>query len=195
MTRLGEEKGFTVLEVLIATAILLAAMSAIGGMLLQSSRIGRSQQLAANMQSDARTSMALILAKLRTAGWDPMSAGILVVQLDTDLGDDISEIETFADLDADGDTDGVNEQVLIRHIEDRIEWRRQVGGPFEILAVHVTNDSDGDGNPEPMFAPDSLTDPTRVVVQITTESADPDPVTGTPMRFTVTSEVVFRKKL
>jgi prepilin-type N-terminal cleavage/methylation domain-containing protein len=195
VTRSGDEKGFTALEVLIATAILLAAMSAIGGMLLQSSRIGKSQQLAANMQSDARTSMALILAKLRTAGWDPMSAGILVVQLDTDLGDNISEIETFADLDADGDTDGVNEQVLIRHIEDRIEWRRQVGGPFEILAVHVTNDSDGDGNPEPMFAPDSLTDPTRVVVQITTESADPNPVTGAPMRFTLASEVVFRKKL
>ena len=195
MTRSGDEKGFTALEVLIATAILLAAMSAIGGMLLQSSRIGKSQQLAANMQSDARTSMALILAKLRTAGWDPMSAGIPVVQLDTDLGDNVSEIETFADLDADGDTDGVNEQVLIRHIEDRIEWRREVSGSFEILAVHVSNDSDGDGNPEPMFVPDSLTDPTRVVVQITTESADPHPVTGTSMRFTVVSEVVFRKKL
>ncbi len=183
------------LEVLIATAILFAAMSAIGGMLLQSSRIGRSQQLAANMQSDARISMALILAKLRTAGWDPMSAGIPVVQLDTDLGDNVSEIETFADLDADGDTDGVNEQVLIRHIEDRIEWRREASGSFETLSVGVTNDSDGDGDPEPMFVPDSLTDPTRVVVQITTESAEPDPVTRAPRRFTVASEVVFRKKL
>ena len=195
MTISGDEKGFTMLEVLIATAILLIAMTAIGGMLLQSSRIGRSQQLAANMQSDARSSLAMIVGKLRTAGWDPMSAGIPVVQLDTNLGDDISEIETFADLDADGDTDGLNEQVLIRHIGDRIEWRREASGSFEILAVRVTNDSDGDGNPEPMFIPDSLTDPTRVVVRITTESAEPDPVTRAPMRFTMASEVVFRKKL
>ncbi len=137
----------------------------------------------------------MIMGKLRTAGWDPMSAGIQVVQLDTDLGDDISEIETFADLDADGDTDGLNEQVLIRHIEDRIEWRREASGSFEILAVGVTNDSDGDGNPEPMFVPDSLTDPTQVVVQITAESSGPQPVTGELIRFTISSEVVFRKKL
>ena len=195
MTTSGNEKGLTLLEVLVATAILVTAMTAVGSMLLQSSRIGRSQQLAANMQADARSSLAMIVGKLRTAGWDPMSAGIQVVQLDTDLGDNISEIEMFADLDADGDTDGLNEQVLIRHIEDRVEWRRQASGSFEILAVGVTNDSDGDGNPEPMFIPDSLTDPTRVVVQITTESARPDPVTPATMRLTVTSEVVFRKKL
>ncbi len=195
MTTPGGEKGFSLLEVLIATGIMLTAMTAVGGMLLQSSRIGKRQQLAADMQADARSSLAMIVAKLHTAGWDPMSAGIQVVQLDTDLGDNISEIETFADLDADGDTDGLNEQVLIRHIGDRIEWRRQVGGSFEILAVGVTNDSDGDGNPEPMFVPDSLTNPTRVVVQITTESAEPDPVTRAPMRFTMVSEVVFRKKL
>ena len=191
----GDEKGFTLLEVLISTAILLTAMTAVSGMLLQSSRIGKMQQLSANMEADARSSLAMIVGKLRTAGWDPMSAGIPVVQLDTDLGDAISEIETFADLDADGDTDGLNEQVLIRHIEDRIEWRRQAGGPFEILAVGVTNDSDGDGNPEPMFVPDSLTDPVRVVVRITTEAAEPDPMTHAPMRFTMASEVVFRKKL
>jgi Tfp pilus assembly protein PilW len=195
MTAPGNERGFTVLEALIASAILLSAMAAIGGMLLQSSRWGRSQQLAASSRSDAQSCLMMILGKLRTAGWDPMSAGIQVVQLDTNLGDNISEIETFADLDADGDTDGVNEQVLIRHVGDIIEWRRSASGSFETLAVGISNDSDGDGTPEPMFVPDSTTDPTRVVVQITAESPEPDPVTQAPMRFTVSSEVVFRKKL
>lgn len=195
MTAPGTERGFTVLEALIASAILLSAMAAIGGMLLQSSRWGRSQQLAASSRSDAQSCLMMILGKLRTAGWDPMSAGIQVVQLDTNLGDNISEIETFADLDADGDTDGVNEQVLIRHVGDIIEWRRSASGSFETLAVGISNDSDGDGTPEPMFVPDSTTDPTRVVVQITAESPEPDPVTQAPMRFTVSSEVVFRKKL
>jgi prepilin-type N-terminal cleavage/methylation domain-containing protein len=195
MTARREERGFTALETLVATAILLVAMTGVAGMLLHSSRMNKSQQLATATQSDARTSMTMILGKLRSAGWDPTSAGIQVVQLDSNPGDGIDEIEAFADLDADGDTDGPDEQVLIRHIADRIEWRRSAGGSFEILAVDMSNDSDGDGTPEPMFVPDSTTDPTRVVVQVTAESAEPDPVTHAPIRVTLASEVVFRKKL
>jgi len=194
MTASGNARGFTILEALIAVTILMIAMTAIAGMLLRSSQLGRSQQLAASSRSDARSSLSMILGKLRTTGWDPMSAGLQVVQLDTNLGDNISEIETFADLDADGDTDGINEQVLIRHVGDIIEWRRSASGSFETLAVGMSNDSDGDGTPEPMFVPDSTTNPTRVVVQITAES-EPSPVTQQPMRFTVSSEIVFRKQL
>ena len=189
------QRGFTLLETLIAVTILFFAVTAIAGLLLQGSRMNKSQQLTVATQSDARKCLAMILAKLRTAGWDPMSAGIQVVQLDTDLGDDIDEIETFADLDADGDTDGVDEQVLIRRIEDRIEWRRSASGSFEILAVGISNDGDGDGTREPMFVPDSTTDPTRVVVRITAESPEPDPVTHEAIRCTVSSEIVFRNTL
>ena len=195
MTTPANARGFSMLETLIATAILFGAMSVIAGMLLQGSRMNKSQQLSVATQADARSCLSMIVGKLRTAGWDPMSAGLQVVQPDTIPGDGIDEIETFADLDADGDTDGTDEQVLIRHIGNRIEWRRSAGGSFEILAVDISNDSDGDGNPEPMFVPDSTSDPTRVVVQVTAESAEPDPVSGSPIRFTVASEVVFRKKL
>jgi prepilin-type N-terminal cleavage/methylation domain-containing protein len=195
MTFSGRQRGFTLLETLIAVTILFLALTAIVGLLLHGSRMNKSQQLTVAAQSDARTCLAMILAKLRTAGWDPMSAGIQVVQLDTNLGDDIDEIEAFADLDADGDTDGVDEQVLIRRIDDRIEWRRSASGSFEILAVGISNDGDGDGNPEQMFVPDSTTDPTRVVVRITAESPEPDPLTDEPVRYTVSSEIVFRNRL
>jgi type II secretory pathway pseudopilin PulG len=191
----GRQRGFTLLETLIAVTILFLTITAIAGMLLHGNRMNKSQQLTVATQSDARTCLAMILAKLRTAGWDPMSAGIQVVQLDTDLGDNVDEIEAFADLDADGDTDGVDEQVLIRRIEDRIEWRRSASGSFEILAVGISNDGDGDGSPEQMFVPDSTTDPTRVVVRITAESPEPDPVTHEPIRCTVSSEIVFRNTL
>jgi type II secretory pathway component PulJ len=187
--------GFTALELLVATAILFLAMTAFAGMLLEGSRMNKSRQLAARVQSDARTSMTMILDRLRGAGWDPLSAGIQVVQLDTNPGDGIDEIEVFADLDADGDTDGTDEQILIRHLADRIEWRRSAGGSFEILATGISNDSDGNGAVEPMFVPDSTIDPTRVVVQITAEAAEPDPMTGAPVRVTLASEVALRKKL
>ena len=92
-------------------------------------------------------------------------------------------------------TDG--EQVLIRHSGNRIEWRVN-GDPstsFDILGVWVTNDHDGDGTTDPMFLPDVTPNPKRVTVTITTEAPALDPQTRRPIRYTVSSDVVFRKEL
>jgi hypothetical protein len=195
MTRAEGQRGVTMLELLIGVAVVFFAMTSIASMLLQSARINRTQRMAAAVQSDARSCMAMIEARLRSAGWDPMSVGFQPVQLDTNPGDGIDEIEAFADLDADGDTDGSGEQVLIRHIDDRVEWRRSAAGSFEILAVGISNDADGDGTAEAMFVPDSTSDPTRIEVAITAESSLPSPLTGEPVRYTMTSEIALRKKL
>jgi type II secretory pathway pseudopilin PulG len=195
MRRSDAQRGYSVLEVLVALVVLMSAMAGTYGLLLQSSRVNKRQQLTASAQSDARTCLAMVVAKLRSAGWDPSVAGIQVVQTDTNLGDNVSEIEIFADLDADGDTDGLDEQVMIRHSVDRIEWRRSASGSFEILAVGISNDADGNGTPEPMFNPDSTPNPTSVMVQITAEAPAPDPISGLPIRYTVSSEVVLRRTL
>ena len=189
------ERGFTMLELLVAATVMLVAMMAAGTMLVQHSRLNRSQQTIAALQTDARASMALIVARLRTAGWDPIAAGIPAVQLDTNPGDGIDEIEVFADLDADGDTDGPDEQVLIRHIGNRVEWRRSAAGPFEIIAVGISNDADGDGTVEPMFVPDSTTDPTRIEIRITAAAPAPNPGGGASSRVTLAGEVALRRQL
>lgn len=195
MRRPAGQRGVTMLEMLISMAVLFVAMTSIAGLLLQSGRINKSQQMTVVAQSDARICLAMIETTLRTAGWDPMSAGIQVVGLDSDPGDGVETIEVFADLDADGDTDGPDEQVLIRHLNDRLEWRRSVGGSFEILATGISNDADGDGTVEQMFVPDSTTNPTRIVVTITAESSGTDPLSREPVRYTIASEVALRKKL
>ena len=71
------------------------------------------------------------------------------------------------------------ERITIRHIADRVEWRRTNGpsDPFEIVGVHISNDADGNGTTEPMFTADA-TPPTRITVQITAESPVPDIATG-----------------
>jgi hypothetical protein len=189
------QRGVTILEMLVGVTVLFVAMTSVAGMLVQSGRINKSQQMTAAAQSDTRTCLAMIESTLRTAGWDPMSAGIQVVRLDSDPGDGVEVIEAFADLDADGDTDGPDEQVLIRHVNDRIEWRRSVGGSFEILATGISNDADGDGTVEQMFVPDSTTNPTRIVVTITAESSGTDPLSREPVRHTMASEITLRKKL
>jgi hypothetical protein len=184
-----------VIEMLVGVTILLVAVTAITGLLIHNARLNRSQQLAVLAQADARSCLSMIVQKMRSAGWDPTNAGFQAVRLDSDLGDGIDEIEFFADLDADGATTGIDEQVLIRLIGDQLEWRRSAGGPFEIMAVGITNDVDGDGIAEQIFTPDSTTDPTRVFVQITAEWPPIDPTSGDSGRFTVASDVVLRKQL
>ena len=49
--------------------------------------------------------------------------------------------------------------------------------------------------PEPMFIPNSTTNPTQVTVRITARSPAVDPTSQDFIRVTVTSEVVFRKSL
>jgi hypothetical protein len=103
----------------------------------------------------------------------------------------------FADFDEDKLTSSSGEQVTIRHIGDRIEWRLTGDGssPFQVVSIGITNDADGDGLVEPMFQPDDPTDPSVITVQITARSPVPDPRNGEFIRYTLRNEVTLRKGL
>jgi len=187
--------GFTLIEAIISISVLAIAMTAVSGMMVESAKINKSAQMAAETQANARRAMSVVVKTLRRAGWDPKRAGIGTVALDPDPTDDFSQIEVFADLDQDMTTNGLDEQVLIRHTGNRIEWRRTAGGSFQVLAEGISNDADVDGLIEPMFVPVPNPDPTRIQVQITARSRYLDPVTRQFLRFTVHSDVVLRKSL
>jgi prepilin-type N-terminal cleavage/methylation domain-containing protein len=194
-----KQRGFSLIELMVSMVVVLVCMTGLTKMTLENSRINRAQQMTAQAQANARNCMSMIVQRLRSAGWDPINAGVPVVTWDSDPTDGISEIEVFADLDASGTTDGPAEQVLIRHTGDRIVWRRSnlVSEPFHVVATNITNDADGDGVIEEMFVP--IFDPNpaadRVLVQITARSPVPDPMTGEFIRYTVRSEVALRKTL
>jgi prepilin-type N-terminal cleavage/methylation domain-containing protein len=193
----GEQRGFTLIEILVSMTVLLVALSGLAKMMIESSRINKAQQLTATVQANARNSLTMIEQKLRSAGWDPGNAGIATLTLDPDLSDDVSELEVFADLDGDGATDAANEQILIRHTGGQIVWRpiADTSVPFVVLAGNISNDADDDGTIEPMFVPDSTTNPRRVTIRITAESPVPNPMSGEFIRYTVSSDVVLRKAL
>ena len=190
------EQGFSLIELMISLTVTLVLMIGATTMMLSNSRINKSQQMTALVQANARNCMSMIVQRLRSAGWDPLNVGIATVNLDSDTGDGIAEIEVLADLDADGTTNGIDEQVLIRHVGDEIVWRRSndTGEPFIILASGISNDADGDGTVEEMFVPSSA-NPDRITVQITAQSRAPNPVSGEFIRYTISSEVVLRKSL
>ena len=192
------QRGFTLIELMISLTVMLVILAGLAQMTLESSRINRAQQMTAQTQANARNCMSMVVQRLRSAGWDPMNAGLQTVVWDSNPGDGISEIEVFADLDGDGATNGTDEQMLIQHTNGLIQWRRSndVSASFTILASNITNDADGDGTVEDMFTQISnppLAD--RVLVQITAQSPVPDPMTGKFIRYTMRSEVALRKTL
>jgi prepilin-type N-terminal cleavage/methylation domain-containing protein len=191
--------GFSLVELLVSMTLLVVALTGVTQLSLESARINRAQQMTAQVQANARNSMAMVLQMMRSAGWDPINAGIPIVAWDAVPADGISEMEIFADLDQDGATDSTDEQVLVRHVNDRILVRRSsdVLEPFTVVATHITNDEDGDGVAEPMFepVPDPNPSAVRVRVRITARSPIPDPMTQRYIRYTVRSEVALRKTL
>ena len=108
------EHGFTLVELLVTLTLMLFVLAGLAGMLVQNARVNKAARLTAEVQATARTCLSLVVQKLRSAGWDPTVAGIEVVELDADPGDAVSEIEIFADLDADGATAGLDEQIHSR---------------------------------------------------------------------------------
>jgi prepilin-type N-terminal cleavage/methylation domain-containing protein len=191
------QKGVSLIELLISLTILLICVTALAKMMIENARINKAQQMTAEVQANARNCLTMVVQRLRSAGWDPMNVGVGLVALDADMGDDVSEIEVFADLDEDGLTDGVDEQVLIRHASGQVAWRRtnDTNDPFIVLATNISNDADGDGSLEPMFVPDSTTEPSLITVRITAQSPVPDPMSGEFIRYTVASDVFLRKSL
>ncbi len=193
MTGMRSQKGLSMIELLVSVTILLVCLTALATTLIQNARINRSQQMSLQVQSDARNCLAMIVPVVRTAGWDPMNLGIPTAV----VGVGGSQIQVFADINEDGDTDDADEDVTIRFVGSRIEWRKtsDVSQPFVILSEGITNDADGDGTAEPMFTADSGTDPTRITVRITARSPVPDPRGGGYLRYTMQSDAIFRGKV
>ncbi len=197
MRRDGPEGGFTLVEMLVSLTLLSMVFGGIAALMIQNSQINRTEQMSAEVQSNARNCLSMIVQVLRTAGWDPKNAGFAAVGLDPSPTNSTNYIEVFADLNEDGDTNDANEDVTIRWATDTIEWRTtsDTTQPYVTLADSISNDADGDGAPETMFVADSMSNPTRITVRITAQSPVPDPRIGQYIRYTVSSEVVLRKKL
>lgn len=195
-SRSRSEKGFTLVEMLISLLVMLLAMMALASFLIQNAQANKAQQMTLATQASARNCMSMIQAVLRNAGWDPRNVGIAAVALDpTPTGPD-NYIEVFADLNGNMSTADDGEDVTIRHHDNAIEWKRTAAATsYVVLAEDITNDADEDGTIEPLFTPDSTTNPKRVTVRITARSPLPDPASGKYIVYTISSDVVLRGRL
>ena len=189
------ERGFTLLETLVSVAVFSVVASLLASMVVDGAKLTKTEQMTITAQSDARNCVSLIEQALRTAGWDPKNAGFAGIQLQSPADASDNWIEVFADLDEDSATTSSGEDVTVRLNGTTLEWKKSTGGAFEILSPNITNDADGNGVPELMFTPDSVSNPKRITVNVTARSPVPDPRTGQYVRATISTDVVLRGRL
>ena len=191
----SSESGFTLLETLVSLAVFSVAASMLASMVLDGAKLTKTEQMTIAAQSDARNCVSLIEQALRTTGWDPKNAGFAGIVLQSPASASDNWIEVFADLDEDSATTSSGEDVTVRLNGTTLEWKKSTSGTFEILSPNITNDADGNGVPELMFTPDSVTSPKRITVKVTARSPVPDPRTGQYVRATISTDVVLRGRL
>lgn len=191
------------IETLISVVVLSFAMTGLYSLLIHNSQINKSEQMRAEAQSNARSVLAVVVQKVRSAGWDPLLSGSFAgVTVDPDFTDSTAILTVRSDFDSilnpgtpDGLATQLDEEIEFRHQGNTLLWRRQPGGRFEVLAMNISNDADGDGTVEHMFRPDNTTNPTRIQIQITARSPVIDPVSKDFIRYTVSADVVLRKEI
>lgn len=199
----ARQSGFSMIEVLVSLTVLSLAMTGLFSLLVHNSRVNKSEQMKVETQANARNVLSIIVARLRTSGWDPLGTDSFAgITTDTNTGDTIAEITVRGDFHTsgtpdvpDGLVDQIDETVVFRHTNDQVLWDRDNDATFEILAVNISNDADGDGTIENMFVVDDVAAPTLITVQITAQSPVVDPVSGDFWRYTVRSDVVLRKEI
>ena len=98
--RFREEKGFTLVELMIALAIAGLILSTIIGVFVRSNRLYTTQNAAAALQQEVRAALEIMSREIRLAGYDPMRTGNFGFKNAT-----ATRLHFTADLNEDGTLD------------------------------------------------------------------------------------------
>lgn len=141
------KKGFTLVELMVAMVIsIIAAMGAYDVYISQNHAYSVQAQIS-DMQQNARVAMDLITREIRTAGCDPAEVGIQDIVTATQ-----NTIQIRADLNGDGNTAGLNEDITFAFVNNTITRTDAVDGIAQPIAVNILDlqfvyglDVNGDG--------------------------------------------------
>lgn len=182
--RLDSERGMTLMELLVTTAILGVVLLVVTGIMVSSSRVESRTVRRAEVQASSRQALALMTTELRQAGADPSDppAGITaVVSADSHL------VRVRADLNGDGaiQTAEPSEDVTYRFVDTTGVVTRDPGtGPATVLVnVRDLQFTYFDSANQPITPlPLSTANAARVAaigLTVTTENRDSAPMTLT----------------
>jgi type IV pilus assembly protein PilW len=170
-TKLGNQ-GFTLMELLVATAISMVILGAIAGTFMTQTKFYNAQEQINEMQQNARAAIDLLNRDIKLAGYDPTDAAVLGLTYSA------SELRIRADLNGDGVVnDSSDEHVIYTFDSANKQIKRTygfVGATPEVLASNIESftfgylDSSG-------TATTSTASIRQVSLSITARTAKPDP--------------------
>jgi type II secretory pathway pseudopilin PulG len=180
----GSPEGFTLVELLIATMVLIAASAAAFGLLAEIQRTAGYQAEVQLVINNTRVAMQAVERYIRRAGNDPHSIGLCGITIvgasEVQIRSDITGSSGKADPnkgDPDGDLKDSGEDITIRY-NDRTKSLEVVpgGGPAQIVAGYISEFTmeyyDADGNITTVGS-----DVRTVAVTIAGSSLQPNPRT------------------
>ena len=206
-------RGFSLAEMLVATAVLSIVGGAIVGLLWHSQRSYQSQQNLIAVTQEARLAMDQIIRYLQQAGNDPQKifasetppfghthAGVYPIEIGTTAPDwDIqinSDITGSVDDDTgdpDGELDSLYEKVVLRYDSATKNLYLDIGEDEAVLAENISSFSltfyDMAGN-----VTTTESDIARVQVQLVAETENADQQTAKVSTITLQSDVMLRSQ-
>ena len=105
-SRENSERGFTLVELLIAMAISLVVLTSLSSAFMSQRKTYAVQEQITEMIQGARGAMDIISREIMMAGYDPMRVGIVGIPYSA------TQLEIKADLNGDGDTIDLNETII-----------------------------------------------------------------------------------
>jgi type IV pilus assembly protein PilW len=192
-----DKAGFTLIELMIATAVGLIVLGAMYGVFTMHNKTFSNQEQIAEMQQNARAAMDMMTREIRMAGYDPTGT----MQRSDPTGEkfvgipyDVDKLQIYADLNGNGDTDDSHEYIKYTMDSDHLEIRRDTGGGMQPFASNIQSFTfdylDSSGN-----ATTTTADIRQIRITIIARTAKPDPDYTDPdysdhyRRYTLTSVI------
>ena len=172
----NNERGFSLVELLIAMTIGLIILTALSSTFLMQRKIYDVQEQVAEMVQNARAAMDMMTREIRMAGYDPKGAmqrsdptGAKFVGIPYDA----NKLQIYADLNGDEDTDDSHEDITYTYDAANLQIDRNTGGgdqPFaENIQLFTFDYLDSNGNATAITA-----NIRQIKITITARTSKPD---------------------
>lgn len=177
----NKTSGFTLIELLIAMTLSLLVIASLGTVFLTQFKTYDLQEQLVEMTQNARAAMDMMTSEIRMAGYDyngtmnstdPNAADFVGIPYNA------TQIECYADLNRDGDTNDSNEHITYKYF-DTTSYPKQIkrktgSGSFQPFAENIQGLSyiyfDENGN-----ATTTTSDIHMLKITIEARTAEPDP--------------------
>jgi len=144
------EDGFTVIELLIAMAMMGVILAAVFTFAIAQGQFLSTREQVTQMTQGARAAMDMLTHEIDIAGYNPTGAALSGVTFNT------AQLQLQADLDGDGDTDALDENIIYTYNATTRQIFRNTGDGDQPLANNITAFTfeylDANGNPTTVSA-------------------------------------------